>query len=73
MPSPTIPLSKPGKHGTLHLFRVTWTDCPLDVREGAAPDVAHRYAYDAEHARELVYESLDDDACEVFSVTRVRA
>ena len=73
MPTPTIPLSKPGKHGTLHLYRVTWTDCPLDVREGAKPDMTHRYAYDAEHARDLVYESTADDLVEVFDAVRVRA
>lgn len=58
-------VSKPGKHGTLHRFAVTYSPGP-----GSVPLLWYTWAYDQEHALERFYGS-DDGDWEVISVGRV--
>ena len=71
MPTPTIPLSKPGKHGTLNLYRVTWTDCPNACDSGEWPPTQSSvYGYDAEHAHGIVTDWQEDEGFRILSVVR---
>ena len=66
-------LSKPGKHGTLHLFAAHYHD------DEGTPSTWRCWAYDADHAYERAVEYLCDpdtmwaDSRGVVNVTRVRA
>lgn len=62
--------SKPGRHGTLYLFRITY-DAPRDL--GFGKDSIRLWAYDAEHAEMRFVESDEDGWWRVLSVERVRA
>lgn len=63
-------VSKPGRDGTLYLFRVEYTD-QHDPAFGK--DVIRLWAYDTNHAEERFVESEDADGWKVLSVERVRA
>lgn len=65
----TIQISKPGKHGTLHLFAVAYEDSFDPFNKG----VIRTWAYDEEHAYEKFYDSDDADGWTVTKVVRVRA
>lgn len=64
--SATTTTSKPGKHGTLHLFKVVYRDtCDADNT-----GVVRLWGYDAEHVRERFHEG-DDDGWEIVKISRV--
>jgi hypothetical protein len=61
-------ITKPGKHGTLYLFRITYRD------SGEAADFPFpwcTWAYSAEHAEEKFYDS-DDDGWRISNINRAR-
>jgi len=62
-------VSKPGRHGTLYLFRIRYTDAH-DPAFGE--DAIRLWAYDADHAEQRFVEA-DDEGWKVLSVERVRA
>ena len=62
-------VTKPGKHGTLTLFAVEI----LHPDPGFPREVVRRWAYDADHAEQRVYDAID--WCEedrIGTVTKVR-
>jgi hypothetical protein len=66
-------LTKPGRHGTLHLYSVKYS-CKLDP--GFPPSAWSTWAYNREHAEDRFQESCeasDDLDWEVLSVERVKA
>lgn len=60
--------SKPGAHGTLFRFEIAYCD-DGDRHNGGT---VRCWAYDAEHAEDVFYESPDADGWEVLSVRRIR-
>lgn len=74
----TAPITKPGKYGTLYLYRVTYcdgTDGPDGMRANPDPSCPEQsvrvYAYDEEHALYLV--DSPDEGWTATSATRVMA
>jgi len=63
-------VTKKGKHGTLYLYAVTYTD-KSDFAIGQL--VQRVYAYSPEHALEIFYGAVDADGWEAISVARVRS
>ena len=63
-------VSKPGKHGTLYLFRAEYTD-RYDPAFGK--DAVRLWAYHAEHAADRFVESADAEGWKLLSVEKVRA
>ncbi len=66
--------SKPGKHGTLHLFEIAYTDKP--ERDDGQPyynGTSRVWAYDADHAVEKFYDGEDDSGWRATSIKRVSA
>ena len=62
------PLSKPGKHGTLYLYEIVYTD-PTDDCMG---EMTQRlWAYNAEHLADRFYGALDSDGWEMVRYARV--
>jgi hypothetical protein len=56
--------TKPGKHGTLKLFRIAYRDgagCPTFTQTC--------WAYDREHAEERFLDAPDADGWEIISIT----
>ena len=65
------PLSKPGAHGTLYRYALTYTD---RYDAGCAHDLWHCWAYNLEHAEEKFYNSSGDqegDGWRIVSIARV--
>jgi hypothetical protein len=61
------PLTKPGKHGTLYHYVITYTDPTDDY----FPDMTWKtWAYDSEHALDKFYDSGDDDGFKAKSWRR---
>lgn len=64
-----VTTSKPGKYGTLHLYRIVYRD----AGDMGCPDFSMRvWAYTAEHAEDKFNDS-DDTGWTVLRVERVRA
>lgn len=63
-------MTKPGRHGTLTRFAITYTD-PRDA--GFGQDVWRTWAYDRAHAIDNFYDSEDgDEGWKILDVERVR-
>jgi hypothetical protein len=60
-------VTKPGKHGTLYLFRVTYEDAG---DPGFGRDAVRLWAYDAEHAIDRFHDYDDDPDWRIVSVTK---
>ena len=56
------PLTKPGKHGTLYHFVLTYGD---DIDPSFGPMTWKTWAYDSEHALDKFYDSNDGDSFRV--------
>ena len=66
------PITKPGKHGTLYLYEIAYTDRP--ERDDGQPyynDTQRVWAYDLDHAVEKFYDAEDSDGWRATSITRV--
>lgn len=61
-------MTKQGRHGTLYRFHVMSHDA-LD--NGAPANLSKVWAYDADHAWEIVRDSLDAQGFEEYDITRV--
>jgi hypothetical protein len=61
-------ITKPGKHGTLYLFHITYRDVG-EVTDFPFP--CSLWAYDQEHAEERFYDS-DDEGWRITKITRAR-
>lgn len=61
-------ISKPGKHGTLYLFRITYRDAGDRY---AFPIPCHLWAYDIEHAEDRFNDS-DDDGWVIMDIAHAR-
>lgn len=62
--------TKPGKYGTLYRFAITYRNDPPDPSE--LDQTWKCWAYSAEHAEELFYDSEDDGWKIVAGPTKVR-
>ncbi|TXH43896.1 MAG: hypothetical protein E6Q97_33530 [Desulfurellales bacterium] len=62
-------ITKPGQHGTLYLYRITYRNAGQDDHERFT---THRYAYNAEHAIDRFYDGAEDDGWQVVSAARKR-
>lgn len=60
-------ITKPGRHGTLYLYRIVYQDFP-----GPVLDV-HFWAYSREHAEERFWGPGEDLDWEILSIERCRA
>lgn len=59
--------TKPGKHGTLRLYRIVYRD-----EDPACPDFTSLvWRYNEEHARESFVESIDGDSWQIVRVETV--
>jgi len=62
------PTTKPGKHGTLYLYEIKYTD-PSD--EGMGEMSMRRWAYNLEHVEERFYEGPGSEGWQIISIARV--
>jgi len=62
-------VTKPGRHGTLYLFRIRYKD-RWDPAFGE--DVWRTWAYDSEHAQDRFHEADEDEGWEILSIEKVR-
>jgi hypothetical protein len=62
-------VSKPGKHGSLYLYAITYVNAFDDP--SCLPMTWRTWAYSAEHAEERFYDS-DDDGWKILSTKRSR-
>jgi hypothetical protein len=61
------PLTKPGKHGALYHYVITYTDSS----DPDFPDMTWKtWAYDSDHALDKFYDSGDDDGWKAKSWRR---
>lgn len=67
-PSAGASTTKPGKHGPLYLYEVTYTD-PSD--DGIGQLTQRIWAYNLEHAEEKFYEAPDAEGWRIVSLARV--
>lgn len=61
-------VTKPGKYGTLTLYRITYEEAAHDP--GSERDTVRLWGYDIEHALDRFYEG--DEGYHVVSVAEVR-
>jgi hypothetical protein len=62
-------ISKQGKHGTLHLYELTYTD---NLDAGCPDFTSHYWAYSADHAIERFEDSDPDDLnWKILKISRV--
>ena len=62
--------TKPGQHGTLYLYEITYTD-PSDDCIGELKQ--RMWAYNIEHALDRFYSAIDADGWKALHVARVPA
>lgn len=60
--------SKPGKHGTLHLYAIKYTD---PDNEGFGQETGYRWGYNADHARERFEGHELNEGFQVIKVSPV--
>lgn len=62
-------ITKPGKHGTLYLYRIVYrNDGPDDLQRFTW----RTYAYDTEHALNKFYDGPADDGWKAVSIARAQ-
>lgn len=66
----TKPTTKPGKHGMLYLYELTYTD-PSD--DGMGEQKRRMWAYSLEHVEDKFYGALDADGWKLLRAARVPA
>ena len=62
-------ITKPGQHGTLYLYRITYRNAGQDDHERFTTRL---YAYDVEHALDRFYDGSENDGWQVVVISRAR-
>ncbi len=66
----TKPTTKPGKHGTLYLYELTYTDTS---DPGMGESTTRLWAYNLEHVEDKFYGAPDTDGWTLLRAARVPA